>query len=140
MHRQLLQRAVLTFVLIWVSTFALTLAAQAQGRVWAWGENSDGQLGNGTYTNSDTPILVAGLSDIASVAAGSSHSLAVSSDGRVWAWGDNSEGQLGIGTYGSPRSTPQWVQFASPAVSVDGGGKFSIALSKLLFHALQFCP
>jgi alpha-tubulin suppressor-like RCC1 family protein len=75
-----------------------TVLAKPDGTVWAWGSNSNGQLGDGTTTTRKSPQQVSALSGITAVAAGSSHTLALGSDGRVWAWGANGEGQLGDGT------------------------------------------
>ena len=55
-------------------------------------------MGDGTTTDSETPIQVNSLSDIIAVACGGSHSLALKSDGTVWALGGNRYGQLGDGT------------------------------------------
>lgn len=72
------------------------LALKEDGTVWAWGDNSAGQLGTGFPEESGLfPVLVAGLQDIVSVAAGAYHSIAVRGDGTVFTWGDNSSGQLG---------------------------------------------
>ena len=64
-----------------ISTFALedghTLALRSDGTVWAWGYNASGQLGNGTTTNSNLPILVPGVQGVSAVAAGGLHSLAM---------------------------------------------------------------
>ena len=67
------------------------------GILWAWGDNRSGQLGNGSTTPSDTPVLVPGLSGVIQVAAGPYYVLALKSDGTVWAWGDNSDGSMGDG-------------------------------------------
>ncbi|MBZ5622228.1 MAG: DUF11 domain-containing protein [Acidobacteriia bacterium] len=74
-----------------------TLALGSDGTVWAAGENWNGELGDGTgiYGGRLTPVQVAGLSGVASVSAGSGHSLAVKRDGTLWAWGRNSSGELG---------------------------------------------
>lgn len=66
----------------------------------SWGDNTYGQLGNGTTTQADVPISVslpAGVTPV-SVAAGGYHSLAIGSDANLYAWGQNGYGQLGNGT------------------------------------------
>ena len=88
-----------------------SLVLKSDGTVWAWGCNTDGQLGIGTTTDSASPVQVKGpggtgfLDGVAAIAAGDGHSLAVKSDGSVWAWGDNGIYQLGDGTFTSS-STP----------------------------------
>lgn len=76
------------------------LALKDDGTVWAWGANAEGQLGNGTNTNSDTPVQVIGLTNVAKIkiAGGGWHSMAIKNDGTVWTWGFNTSGQLGDGT------------------------------------------
>ena len=76
------------------------LALCADGSLAAWGDNSSGQLGNNSNTDSSIPVSVttdgalAGKTVI-SIAAGESHSLALCADGSLFAWGSNSSGQIG---------------------------------------------
>ena len=72
-----------------------TVALQSNGSLWAWGNNSSGQLGNGTYTSATSPAQVGTGTTWSAVAAGSDFVVALTSDGTLWAWGDNSSGQLG---------------------------------------------
>lgn len=74
------------------------------GQVWTWGRNGNGQLGNGTITNSYTPVLCSAVTDWNSlifISAGKNHSLALKSDGSLWSWGYNTYGQLGHGNTSS---------------------------------------
>jgi alpha-tubulin suppressor-like RCC1 family protein len=83
--------------------FAHSVAVTSTGAVLAWGKNYNGDLGNGSTTDSDVPVKVdlpAGTQVIA-IAAGSEHSLAVTSTGAVLAWGYNADGELGNGGTGS---------------------------------------
>lgn len=74
----------------------LTLLA-ADRSVWTWGENSAGQLGDGTNKSRTVPAPVPGLVDVVSVKAGGLHTLVLKDDGTVVAWGENYYGQLGTG-------------------------------------------
>ena len=78
-----------------------SLAVTSSGAVFAWGYNTDGELGDGSTTNSDVPVKVKlpGGKKVTAVAAGECNSLAVTSSGAVLAWGGNNFGQLGDGSY-----------------------------------------
>jgi alpha-tubulin suppressor-like RCC1 family protein len=107
------------------------LAVTADGRVYAWGRNIDGQLGDGTTIDRSTPVPVATPSGIRiiQVAAGTDHSLAVTSSGQVLAWGHNNQGQL-TGTPGSDKLRPTPVHLPSPIVKLAAGDSHSVALTK----------
>ena len=67
--------------------------------VRCWGENSDGQFGDGTTTDSHQPHQPTGLGNVEHVAVGSRHACALpKTHDTVWCWGDNADGQLGDGT------------------------------------------
>ena len=79
------------------------LALKRDGRVWAWGNNFHGQLGNKTMNvdppyGKTTPVQVSGLTDVIAIAAGISHSIVLRNDGTIWTWGSNGNGQLGTFT------------------------------------------
>ena len=117
-----------------------SIALKSDGTVWAWGSNSNGQLGDGTSgagTDKLTPVQVGGsLTGVVLIGAGESHSLAVKNDGTVWAWGSNSNGQLGDATTAN-RSTPVQVlkgtsssstDYLTGVVQICGGFAHSVAL------------
>jgi hypothetical protein len=64
-----------------------SLALVKDGTVRAWGDNTRGQLGDGTTINRDRPVAVRGVTNAVAIAAGSSFSLAVLADGTVMEWG-----------------------------------------------------
>ena len=115
--------------------YYFSLAVSSDGRVYSWGFNTVGQLGNNSTTQSLVPVAVntsgalAGKT-ITAVAAGMYHSLALSSDGKVFAWGENTGGELGSGT--TTRSSV-------PVAVVDNGalaGKTVVAIAAGAYHSL----
>jgi len=80
-------------------------ALGAGGTVWAWGNNTYGQLGDGTTRSSPTPVRVTGLRHIVALAAGGTSAYALGAGGVLWAWGNNTYGQLGDGTI-APSDVP----------------------------------
>ncbi|MDK1703200.1 VWD domain-containing protein [Serratia rubidaea] len=77
-------------------------AIDDQGRLWAWGSNFAGVLGDGTSIDRNRPVLVdlssLGSSKVTAVATGRYHNLMLDDLSRLWAWGHNGDGQLGDGT------------------------------------------
>ncbi|MFK7988585.1 MAG: MopE-related protein [Sandaracinaceae bacterium] len=75
-----------------------TCVAADSGSVLCWGDNSDGELGDGTTDDASVPQFVPGISDAIQVAAGGSFTCVLHASRRVSCWGDNDSGQLGDGT------------------------------------------
>ncbi len=105
------------------------LAVKNDGTVWAWGDNSCGQLGDGTLEGKTNPVQVDGLSDVKMVSVGHLHSVAVKNDGTVWTWGSNIYGQLGDGTE-ADKTMPIQVPNLTNVVTVSAGGFHTMALEK----------
>jgi len=107
-----------------------SLALMSSGEVYAWGKNSNGQLGDGTTTNRYTPTKVTGLpTDVVKVTAGSAHSLALTSSGSIYAWGYNYYGQLGDGTTNAS-SVPKQVSSLSGVKDVESSYQSVYAISQ----------
>ncbi len=105
--------------------------AVQDGRVWTWGDNAWGQLGQPDAGRSLRPRAVAGISNAVAVAA-SWHTLALTADGQVFAWGRNTFGQLGNGRFGIEEKAPAPVRVAGLAevVAVAAGWDHSLALTR----------
>ncbi|MBI5141211.1 MAG: Ig-like domain-containing protein [Nitrospirae bacterium] len=107
------------------------LLLKSDGKVWAWGRNNYGQVGDGTAVDLTTPTQLAGLSGttFASVAGGGYHSLALKDDGTVIGWGYNGNGQLGNGEHTfSPVTSPVSVSGLTGITAIAGGEFHSLAL------------
>ncbi len=107
-----------------------TCALTANGKVKCWGENNDGQLGDGSTAQHRTPVDVSGLANgIKVLVAGGSHSCTLTADGGVKCWGNNSWGQLGDGT-NLDRSTPVDVSgLISGVIALAAGRDHTCALT-----------
>jgi hypothetical protein len=106
---------------------AHSAALKNDGIVWAWGKNVSGQLGNGTETDSNTPLQVSSLTEVKAVVLGENHSLALKKDGTVWSWGDNTSGQLGNGSNVNSK-LPVKVTNLRNIKAIAGGSSHSLAV------------
>lgn len=89
------------------------------GTVWTCGDNTHGQLGDGTTNPRNTPGQIIGLTGIIAVSAGMYQSLFLKNDGTVWACGANYYGQLGDGTIGD-KYTPVQVSSLTGIIAIAG--------------------
>ncbi len=80
--------------------FNHSLGLTSTGSVYAWGNGTEGQIGNGNHINADNPVFVDNFAGqgYLQVTAGGYHSVALSNTGAILAWGENTYGQLGNGT------------------------------------------
>lgn len=107
------------------------LALAADGTVWGWGGNSDGQVGTlaADPVAQLTPIPLENLSGVSAIAHGGIHCLALRSDGLVFSWGANYHGELGIGSLAPAMlRAPAQVVDLNGVVAVSAGPTYSLAL------------
>jgi len=102
-----------------------TLALKSDGSLWAWGSNNYGALGNGTNTDSHSPVPVSG--SWLDISAGSYHSLGIKTDGTLWGWGYNVNGQIGDGTEVDANAASQ-VGTDNDWIMISAAGSHSMAL------------
>lgn len=120
-----------------------TCAVLKPGSVWCWGDNSTGQLGDGTTTFRSTPVETsltaangnqcgafgAPCDAATRVSAGGGHTCALLRDQTIDCWGSNAFGQIGIGTFGGAVTTPTpVVGLPGPATSVSAGDYHTCAV------------
>jgi alpha-tubulin suppressor-like RCC1 family protein len=95
--------------------------------VATWGDNSFGQLGDGTSTSRSAWAPIPSISGVLKIAAGHNHNLAIMSDNTVDTWGANGSGQLGYG-YWVNSTVPQPVPGLTNVVAIAGGWQHSLAV------------
>jgi len=105
--------------------YSHTAAVKSDGTLWAWGNNTSGQLGDGTFAEKTMPTRIGDSADWTFLSAGYYHTLGLKQDGTLWAWGENANGQIGNSSSADA---------ASP-VQVVSGRQFS-AISAGDFHSL----
>ena len=105
-----------------------TCARTINGMLWCWGGNDSGQLGDGTTTDSPTPLQVTPLgANVRQVSTSpSNHTCACLSDGTAWCWGNNYAGQLGDGTT-SQSAFPVQVSGLASVVETSAGAAHTCA-------------
>jgi alpha-tubulin suppressor-like RCC1 family protein len=84
-----------------------TMAIESTGKLWSWGSDGYGQLGDSVaLTDQSTPVVVSPGEIFSQVFAGAGHTVAIDSTGKLWSWGWDGYGQLGNDTALADRSTP----------------------------------
>lgn len=108
-----------------------SLVISERGDLYAWGFNTHGQIGDGTYENKAYPLKVWNAEERGKafkVAAGRLHTLLIAEDGVLWAWGSNEDGILGTGTE-AKQITPKQV-IGGGVQAVAGGWYHTLALTE----------
>lgn len=108
-------------------------AIATDGSVWAWGNNSDGQLGTGVTSSTKatpTPAPISGLAQVTQVASEGGIVFALTADHQVWAWGVPAAGAtLGVsGAINAEHLKPVLADMVPPATRIAAGGNTGYAL------------
>ncbi|MDQ3036848.1 MAG: hypothetical protein M3Y87_30925, partial [Myxococcota bacterium] len=102
---------------------------RADGTLWCWGDNMDGQLGSGDLTSRAVPVRVGDVGPWELVVGGNGgdHTCALRDDGSLWCMGQADYGQLGIGPSGD-RTTPTQVLMGTTWIAVAAGHHFTCGI------------
>ena len=112
------------------TTGSHTVSLRADGKVFTWGVNTYGQLGNGTTKDSDEPIEVQFPEGtiITQIAAGEEYSVALDNNGNVWTWGRNNYYQ--IGHTGGNQYTPYKVGGLPKVIKIAAGNYTTMVITE----------
>ena len=98
-----------------------TCALTSSGTALCWGDNGNGQLGDGSTTQWVVPVTVSGLTDGIALAAGAFHTCVLSQTAGTLCWGVNDSGQLGDGSLVQQTVPTSVVGLGADASSIDAG-------------------
>lgn len=104
-----------------------SMALKADGTVWIWGYNREGQVGNNSTNSNYFPEQNTTLTNVTQIAGGVGHNMARRSDGSVWVWGRNAEGEIGNGTIGAAQLVPVQNMALSNVVEISTVGYHNLA-------------
>jgi alpha-tubulin suppressor-like RCC1 family protein len=114
---------------IFVDDYAMIDQYAATGSLWAWGLNTNGQLGVNDITHRSSPVqTVAGGTNWKQVAEGEGFSTAIKTDGTLWLWGNNLVGALGTNDITHRSSPVQTVAGGTNWKQVAGGKLHTVAI------------
>lgn len=130
------------------------LAIGSDGKLYAWGDNAYGEIGDNTSTGPDhcghfpcaatpQPVKLPGGVLPVAVSAGTTFSLVIGNDGNIYSWGDDSSGQLGLAsssplqmcgtykcsTYPQKVNLPSQTGTSADATAISAGGGFALAIA-----------
>ncbi|HYN37426.1 MAG TPA: RCC1 repeat- and reductase domain-containing protein, partial [Actinomycetota bacterium] len=113
-----------------LNSSAQSAVAATDRQVKAWGDNSNGQLGDDRTDESHVPITVHNLSNVKRISAGCDYALALKMNGTVRAWGSNGDGQLGNGDAPNDSDVPVTVTGLDHVKAISAGAEHALALKE----------
>ncbi|GLD98298.1 hypothetical protein PINS_up006995 [Pythium insidiosum] len=107
------------------SNYSIVVSRQATESIQSWGANANGELGIGSTTPMNEPVIITSiattlpgdpLKSVVSLSCGKHHAAIITAQGKLYTWGNNKFGQLGTGDYSST-AVPKEVQLATDSMS-----------------------
>lgn len=117
-----------SYVVYTSGDYSLEITNGGFGEIWSVGYNANGEFGDNTNINSESPVQSDQLTDIVKVTSGVEHTLSLDGNGVVYVSGDNSSGQLGNGTY-TASNAPITVASLPAIADIAAGQRSSIAVA-----------
>jgi len=111
---------------------AHSMALDANGNVWTWGNGGNGRLGHGGNVDENHPRMITGIlgfSNIIAISAGNAHSMALDRSGNVWTWGHGGSGRLGHGGTNN-EYRPRIITVFNDILAITAGSGHSMALDE----------
>jgi alpha-tubulin suppressor-like RCC1 family protein len=103
------------------------MGIRVDGTLWGWGMNNNGQLGDNTTNNKNSPLQIGTLSNWAQISSGNSFTMAIKTDGTLWGWGVNNNYDLGDGTT-TNKSSPVQIGTFTDWSKVSAGASYGMAI------------
>lgn len=103
------------------------MALKTNGSLWTWGNNTSGQLGDGSNTARLVPLQIGTATDWQIISAGSAHSMGIKTSGILWTWGSGGNGRLGHGNNTST-NVPVQLGTATDWQRISAGPAHSLAM------------
>jgi alpha-tubulin suppressor-like RCC1 family protein len=108
-----------------------TTAIDKNGRAWGWGGNGNGQLGDNTTSQRNTPVSVVGVvKTFCQISAGNNHTMVIDKNGRAWGWGNNPNGQLGDNSITSQLTPVSVLGAVKTFCHISAGNSHTMAIDK----------
>lgn len=105
-----------------------TVILKSDGSLWGWGENTFGQVGDGSVVSRKVPVKISTNFTWTTISAGFYHTVALKSGGSLWAWGDDTKGQLGDGLTAFSQPVPVRIGTHTDWLDVVAGSLQTVAL------------
>jgi alpha-tubulin suppressor-like RCC1 family protein len=111
--------------------FQHSCGIDTSGTAYCWGRGTDGELGDGTNTSSQTtPSAISSPTNFVQISAGYNFTCGVTDDGKGWCWGKDDDGELGNGSTTGDQNTPQQVNNITNFTTISAGAYHACGITE----------